>query len=461
MSGAPTPPVLPEAFAAQADPGFINTIPDTSADPQRASYELGFPPQTMTPVPSGGKPMLGPDMNGVLFAISSHTVYQQTGKPYVYSADVSTSIGGYAAGTILGMADGSGLWLNTVDANTNDPDAFHTAYNGWSALARYGYGDISGLTGGVATLNAGQWRCSVLILSGALVSNLQVVFPNTLQSWLIVNNTSGPFTTTVKTAAGTGVAIPQGGYGAPVEVYGNGVNLYPTVAPLSIPTDVGPTPDTYPLRSNNGDIFARLFNTNIGQFNALPVGSVFFEAAADGYIRKMGLSSFEGQMLLQLIGGAVTSLQVPQAAVTQYTPQILASAALTGAPTAPTPAAGDNSTKVATTAFVAGSVTPSAGTVNTQGSFTLPGGAIVKAGFAQGTAGGPGDVSVAFTTAFPNACWGVVVCTPNRTGAGSGGTGFPHGWGPNGFLALVDVQQVSTNGGTIGTKAAMWIAIGN
>lgn len=69
--------------------------------------------------------------------------------------------------------------------------------------------------------------------------------------------------------------------------------------------------------------------------------------------------------------GQASDAQVPQSAVTQHqaalalsftqmtdnptAPQkaaVLASAALTGVPTAPTPAPGDNSTKVATTAFV-------------------------------------------------------------------------------------------------------------
>lgn len=455
MSGAPTPPVITEAFAALADPGFINTIPDTSADPQRASYDLGFPPQTMTPVLAGGKPMLGPDMNGILYALSSHTFYQETGKPYRYNAAISTAIGGYAVGTVLGMADGTGLWLNQTDANTNDPDAFHTTYNGWSPLFRYGYASISGLTGGLATLNASQYRSSVIILSGALVANQQVVFPDTLQTWLVVNNTSGAFTLTVKTQSGTGVVIPQGGFGAPVEVYGEGTNLYPTVAPLTIPTSVGPDPNTYVLRSNTGDVFARLFNSNIAASFHVPVNVMI--DAGDGYLRKSAISTLESYMLLQAIGGAVTAGQVPLAAVIQYVTNILASAALTGTPTAPTPATGDNSTRVATTAFTAGSLVLS----GTSFSMTFPGGFILKGGLAQGGAG-LGAIILSFAglgiAAFPTACFGGICGTINRNGAGSSGTGYTSAVSAAGMTIFVDEQQL---GAGTGNRGGFWLAVGN
>lgn len=455
MSGAPTPPFIPEAFAADADPAYINTIPDTTVNPQRASYELGFPPQTMTPINSGGKPMLGPDMNGILNAMTAHLFAQQGGQLYVYSVAASTAMGGYAKGAVVAMADGTGAWQNNVDGNTTDPDDVSAA--GWVTFFRYGYTTATS-TGGTYTLTAAESSRAVVIITGALIANLQVIFPTLLRSWLIVNNTSGAFTVTAKTAAGSGVVIPPGSFSAPVEVYGNGVSLFPTVAPLTIPTSVAAVADTYVLRSNTADVYGHYLNSNVGVDNAAITNVITDQG--DGFFRKNSLANFEAQMLLQMIGGAVTSGQVPQAAVTQYTPQILASATLTGTPTAPTPAAGDNSTKVATTAFVAGSIVPSAGTVNTQGSFTLPGGAIVKVGYSQGGAG-IGDVGVAFSAAFPNHCWGVICCSANRNGAGANGTGYARAWSTAGFTMFVDAQQTNGNGGTIGNRGGLWIAVGN
>lgn len=52
------------------------------------------------------------------------------------------------------------------------------------------------------------------------------------------------------------------------------------------------------------------------------------------------------------ITGQIADAQVPQSAVTQHKAAVLASAALTGTPTAPTAALGTNTAQVATTAFV-------------------------------------------------------------------------------------------------------------
>lgn len=47
--------------------------------------------------------------------------------------------------------------------------------------------------------------------SGTLGANMQIVVPTTVQQYWVDNNTSGAYTFTVKTAAGTGVSITQGG----------------------------------------------------------------------------------------------------------------------------------------------------------------------------------------------------------------------------------------------------------
>lgn len=52
--------------------------------------------------------------------------------------------------------------------------------------------------------------------------------------------------------------------------------------------------------------------------------------------------------------------------------EILASAALSGTPTAPTPTAGDSSTKIATTAFVASAISSAGGASKLTGSITIP-----------------------------------------------------------------------------------------
>lgn len=319
---APAPQFIPQAFAQNAAGPNRNLIPDTTLSLQRASFDLGFPPQTMQPVVAGGKPMLGPDMNGVLYMLSSHAVYAQSGEPYHYSADVVVAIVGYKVGTLLGSVDGSTLWYNTVNGNTTDPDAGGA---GWVALFSYGLAAIAGLNGGVRVLTSAEYAKSVIVLTGALVANQQIVLPLQLRRWLIVNATSGAFSTTIKTAAGTGVIVPQGGFAAPVEVYGDGTNIYNVVAPVNLPIDQAATPLTIVQRTNAGYVLAVYFNQASAQEN-LTMSSIFFEQGNDGYLRKISPANFKLQ--------------------------IFASPAFTGVPTAPTAAPGTNTTQLATTAFV-------------------------------------------------------------------------------------------------------------
>lgn len=319
---APAPQFIPQAFAQNAAGPNRNVIPDTTLSLQRASWNLGYPPQTMQPVVAGGKPMLGPDMNGVLYMMSSHAYYAQSGEPYHYNADVVVAIAGYKIGTLLGSTDGTTLWYNIVADNASDPDAGGA---GWVALFSYGMAAVAGLIGGLRTLLFNEYAKPVIVLTGALVANQQIVLPLQLKRWLIVNATSGAFSVTVKTAAGTGVIVPQAGFAAPVEVYGDGTNIYNVVAPVNLPIDQNPTALTIVQRTNAGYVLATYFNQS-SALEAFTMSAVFAQQGADGYLRKISLANF----LLQA----------------------LANAALTGVPTAPTAAPGTNTTQIASTAFV-------------------------------------------------------------------------------------------------------------
>lgn len=88
------------------------------------------------------------------------------------------------------------------------------------------------------------------------------------------------------------------------------------------------------------------------------------------------------------------------------------------APTAPTPANTDNSTKVATTAWVRSAmanIASSAGfaiSIGTVGYIKLPswlGGLIIQWGQVSGTTDGIGAMGASFTLAFPTACRAIVL----------------------------------------------------
>jgi len=61
------------------------------------------------------------------------------------------------------------------------------------------------------TLTALEQYCDQLILTGLLTGNINVIVDTTKQRWSIFNNTTGAYTVTFKTSAGTGIVIAQGG----------------------------------------------------------------------------------------------------------------------------------------------------------------------------------------------------------------------------------------------------------
>jgi hypothetical protein len=250
---APTPPLVPQPFANDAGPGFINTIPDTTGSTSLASYQLGFPPLTFQPVASGGVPPQGQDFNGILNAVTQHLFALQGGQLQKYRADVSAALGGYALGALIAMADGAGYWINMLEGNTTNPD---TGGANWTPV--YAFGPTTKVvTGGVLTLTAPEAAREYLIFTGSLSGNQQVEVPARFGHWLVINAcTLNGFTLTVKTAVGSGIEVPAGGAASPTAVYCDSVNVQRVFVPSALPTDVSPTPNTIVLRDNLGAQYA-------------------------------------------------------------------------------------------------------------------------------------------------------------------------------------------------------------
>lgn len=243
-SNAPTKSPVPFA-----ESGSKNTIPVDSQigiTPGLASFTDGFPPLTMTPLAAGGIPPRGQDFNGILYFLSAAARWQQAGGSYSYDSTFATGIGGYPKGAVLLAADGQGFWLSTVDSNTADPDA---GGSGWAPAFNYGIGSVAGLTNANVILSAGQFAKPVITLSGTLTGNVQIIFPALLKRWLVVNNTTGAFTVTCKTASGAGVAIAQG---AAEDVWGDATNLNAVTGPLATETQAGTAKVATQAQTNAG-----------------------------------------------------------------------------------------------------------------------------------------------------------------------------------------------------------------
>ncbi|MEN2469782.1 hypothetical protein [Burkholderia sp. GS2Y] len=221
MQANQIPTLVPLAFAAG---GAFNTIPEASqigTNPGGASLVDGFPPLTRTPIAAGGIPPSGLDMNGVLNLITQSTRWTHAGGRYafnsVFAAD--TNVGGYPSGAMLMSADGFGTWLSLADNNSDNPDAGPGTK--WAPSQAYGFSAISGLTNTNVTLTPAQAMKSRIVLTGALTGNVPIILPTWTREWTVVNNTTGNFAITVKTASGTGVVIPAG----PSRVVGDGTNI--------------------------------------------------------------------------------------------------------------------------------------------------------------------------------------------------------------------------------------------
>lgn len=84
------------------------------------------------------------------------------------------------------------------------------------------------ITGQVSpyTLTEDLWSAKLLTITGVLTANMSIVLPNNFPLTAVANATTGAFTLTFKTAAGTGIVIAQG---AASMLSGDGTNIIKTV----------------------------------------------------------------------------------------------------------------------------------------------------------------------------------------------------------------------------------------
>lgn len=139
---------------------------------------------------------------------------------------VDGNAGNGTPGTILTAA-----WLNAVQEeiisvlsaagvaiDAAKTDQLSTAIN---TLLR-GRATVNVAGGAGVTLTLAQHTLPILILTGALTANINVIFPASGGIWIVRNQTTGAFTVTCKTAAGAGVLVRQG---LTQTIWSDGVNV--------------------------------------------------------------------------------------------------------------------------------------------------------------------------------------------------------------------------------------------
>lgn len=208
------PGTIVEPFAIN---GQKNAIPVASnPTPGGASYNDGFPALTLTPVAQGGVPPSGKDFNGLFNAITSHLAWLNAGGQYTFDATLAAFIGGYPVGVVLQSNDGTSAYVNVSAGNSTDFNAVPSSIGvswlpyGGAAVSPAGVTTIA-TTGGTTTLTGAQATRRVIKVTGALTSNANIIVPNTsVQSWVVINATTGAFSLNVAPSGGTSAAVTQG-----------------------------------------------------------------------------------------------------------------------------------------------------------------------------------------------------------------------------------------------------------
>lgn len=222
MQSTNIPSKIPLPFANAASSTYKNTIPTASQigiTNGKASLTDGFPPLTFQAISAGGVPPFGADFNGILYEITAIQQWQEAGGFFPFDSAFSTSIGGYPKGAILQSSTQAGLWVSTIENNTNNPD---TTGTGWTSFAFEGTQAVT-MSSSSVTLTMLQSAYPVIIVTGTLTANSTLIIPAQVGEWIVVNNTTGAYTLTFKTASGTGISALQG---YSTYTYGDGTNIY-------------------------------------------------------------------------------------------------------------------------------------------------------------------------------------------------------------------------------------------
>lgn len=219
LSNIPGKLVLPFANA-----GGKSTIPVASQigiTAGAASLTDGFPPLTRTPIAAGGVPPSGLDMNGILYEMSAIIRWANAGGGYPYDGTFATdtNVGGYPKGARIMRSDGTGYWFNTVENNVTDPESAGAAAAGWVPDYQSGATSVA-MSGSSVTLTPNQYGKPLIVITGTLSANLNLILPPLAQGWTVINNSTGGYSVTAKTASGSGVTL-----GTISQIVGDGTDI--------------------------------------------------------------------------------------------------------------------------------------------------------------------------------------------------------------------------------------------
>ncbi|WP_416425574.1 hypothetical protein RAM80_07405 [Pseudomonas sp. App30] len=294
------------------------------------------------------------------------------------------SKGGTGATTAAGALTNLGAapitsptFLGSPRAPTQAPGDSSTllATDGFVQAAVNGAVSLSIAGGTTTTLTQAQYGVAILILTGAVTANKAVVFPAQAGHWQVVNNTTGAFTITLKTASGTGVVVTSG---TTTNIYCDGTNIGLQQTDFISPALTGtPTSPTAAAGTSSNQIATMLAllqgmaafgigtpnAPNIADLNTVSAGGFYYASSTASNQPITSNGSFvhipfaDGSAALQIFSTLSSPSRIfyrtkaSNSWLAWKEFSMLDSPAFTGTPTAPTAASGTATTQLATTAF--------------------------------------------------------------------------------------------------------------
>jgi hypothetical protein len=180
--------------------------------PETTTYDAGVYQIEVTDPVQGG---VGGLANKPLLNLADRTAYL---KQHMDALEAGTTV-------IPGVALLNGpAFTGTATAPTPNAGDNSTkiATSAFVQSAVNGIATVSVAGGANVVLTQPQWGLGIIILTGLLTASIAVIFPTQSDRWIVVNNSTGAFTVTCKTNAGTGIVAPQGNA---TEIYCDATNI--------------------------------------------------------------------------------------------------------------------------------------------------------------------------------------------------------------------------------------------
>lgn len=223
MKNTSIPDRIGTVFASSGQYNDIGTTSSTSSlAAGTATYDVGFPPLTMTAISSGGVPPAGRDMNGILYDITQKLQWSDAGMGSPFDSTFAASISGYPAGAVVPSSDYSGFWQNTVDGNTTSPENSSGASTGWVPHSFYGSTSVTASSSSI-TLTSLQAARDEIVVSGTLTANIYLYVPAWIKTWRIINNCTGSYSVIISTSGGTSTVPSYPGNVLNIRCNGSGI----------------------------------------------------------------------------------------------------------------------------------------------------------------------------------------------------------------------------------------------